>query len=70
MYEEAKSYHSLAPVTLPDGTANGDAIACVQPGGELGEGRIVYIASDLRRYPNREGLLDAVLGYIRQVALQ
>jgi hypothetical protein len=70
MYAEAESYEILARVTLPGGTANGDAIACVQPGGELGEGRIVYVASDLLRYPGREGLLDAVLGYVWKVALR
>ena len=69
VYPDAKSYQSLAPVTLPDGTENGDAIASVQPGGELGEGRIIYVASDLPAYPDREGLLDALLGYVRRVGL-
>ena len=63
LYPNASSYTALATVRLSDGTAHGDAIACVQPGGDLGEGRIIYVAGDLQRYPDREQLLDAILTY-------
>lgn len=64
LYPEAKSYQSLAHVTRPDGTDGGDVIACVQPGGRVGDGRVIYVASALLRYPNREQLLDAMLRYV------
>jgi hypothetical protein len=64
LYPDAKSYMALASAALPDGTPLGDAIAWVQPGGDLGEGRILYVAGDLLRYPDREGLLDALLGTV------
>jgi len=63
LYPNASSYTALATTRLPDGTIHGDAIACVQPGGDLGEGRIIYVAGDLQRYPNRVQLLDAILAY-------
>ena len=65
LYPNATRYVSLAPVTLADGTANGDALAAVQPGGELGNGWIVYLASDMLQYPNREALLDALLNWLK-----
>ena len=61
LYPGAKSYKALATVTLPDGDVNGDAIACVQPGGELGDGRIIYVAGDLLGHPERDRLFDAIL---------
>lgn|GEM_PF-2452459 len=64
MYESATSYTSLASVSLADGTHLGDAIAMVQPGGAMREGRIFYVTEDLLGYPDREGLLDAVLGCV------
>lgn len=64
-YPDAMRYIPLATVTRPDGSYNGEAIALVQPGGELGEGAILYVASDLTDYPDREGLLDAILGALQ-----
>jgi len=63
-YPDAAAYVPLATVSLPDGKLNGDAIAAVQPGGELGDGWVIYVAKDLLAYPSRERLLDAVLGWI------
>ncbi|MBI5833506.1 MAG: hypothetical protein HZB16_14500 [Armatimonadetes bacterium] len=64
-YPGAPRYVSLARVDLPDGTANGDALAAVQPGGDLGQGWIVYVAADLLQCPDRETLLDALLNWLR-----
>lgn len=61
VYPNAKSYHSLMKVFGPDGEYIGDAVAAVQPGGEFNDGTIVYLASGLTQYPDREGLLDQVL---------
>ena len=60
-YPQADTYHSLATVYTPDGAPLGDAVAEVQPGGTLGSGRILYVAGDLLQYPDRTGLLDALL---------
>lgn len=70
VYPDAASYESLCRVELPDGTYNGDAIAMVQPGGGLGDGRIVYVAADLAGYPDREALLNAALAYVHRLAEQ
>ncbi|MBN2451995.1 MAG: hypothetical protein JXR77_16535 [Lentisphaeria bacterium] len=64
LYPEALAYQSLGRVELPDGAIHGDAMALVQPGGPLGKGQILYLASDLLRHPEREGLLDAVLAFL------
>ena len=56
---------ALATVVYPDGQTGGDAIACVQPGGALGAGRIIYVASALLQHPDREQVLDSVLRYAR-----
>lgn len=61
VYPDAKSYRSLIKVIGPDGEYIGDAVAAVQPGGEFNDGTIIYLASGLTRYPDREGLLDQVL---------
>jgi hypothetical protein len=65
LYPQAKSYTALASVTRPDGTAGGDVIACVQPGGALGDGHIVYVASAMLSHPDRAQVLDAILRYVR-----
>ena len=67
LYPEAKSYRALASVTYADGEAGGDAIASVQPGGALGNGRIIYVASALLQHPDREKLLDSILRYVHDV---
>jgi hypothetical protein len=61
VYPDAKSYRSLIKVFGPDGDYIGDAVAAVQPGGEFNDGTIVYLATGLTRYPDRESLLDQVL---------
>lgn len=65
-YPDARSYRSLGRVVLPDGSHHGDAIAAVQPGGDLGSGRIIYVAGDLQKHPNREVLLDAILACVQR----
>lgn len=65
-YPDAKAYVPLATVTLPNGQPNGEAVAAVQPGGALGDGWVVYVARDLLGYPERERLLDAVLGWVKK----
>jgi hypothetical protein len=67
LYPKAKSYQSLARVALADGTDGGDAVACVQPGGALGSGRIVYVASAMLRHPDREKILDSILRYVHSI---
>jgi hypothetical protein len=64
LYPKAKSYQSLARVVRADGTDGGDAVASVQPGGTLGSGRIIYVASALLAHPKRERVLDAILRYV------
>ncbi len=64
LYPDASSYQALASVTNADGQIHGDAIACVQPGGALGNGRIMYVASALLQHPDREEVLESILSYV------
>jgi hypothetical protein len=64
LYPDAMSYQALASVTYADGQIGGDAIACVQPGGALGNGRIIYVASALLQHPDREQVLESILRYV------
>lgn len=61
VYPDAKSYRSLMKVSGPDGEYIGDAVAAVQPGGAFNDGTIVFLATGLNGYPDREALLDEVL---------
>jgi hypothetical protein len=61
LYPDARSYRSLMKVHGPDGTYIGDAVSVVQPGGAFHNGTVIYVANGLTRYPDREGLLNAVL---------
>jgi hypothetical protein len=64
MYPDARSYVTLARVESPAGEYLGDAIAGVEPGGDLGSGKILYVAGDLVNYPGRVALLDAILAAV------
>ena len=66
LYPDAMSYQALASVTHADGQFGGDAIASVQPGGELGTGRIIYVASALLEHPDREKVLESILHYVHE----
>ena len=66
LYPDAMSYQALASVTHADGQYGGDAIASVQPGGELGTGRIIYVASALLEHPDREKVLESILRYVHE----
>ncbi len=61
LYPEAKSYESLMQVVDAQGNVVGDAVALVQPGGKFGDGTVVYLASHMSLYPDRQGLLNALL---------
>ena len=67
LYPVAGSYETLASVSRADGQVGGDAIASVQPGGTLGDGRIIYVASALLQHPHREQIFDAILRYVHDV---
>ena len=60
-YKEAKAYTALASLTSADGNYLGDAIVLVRPKGKLEKGKIIYVASSLLNYSNRELLLDQIL---------
>lgn len=62
LYPAAVTYRALLPVTAgAPAEALGDAAALVGPGGELGQGRLLYVACDLQQHPQREQLLTQLL---------
>ena len=61
LYPQNKRYESLVQIVDEDGNKVGDAVALVQPGGDFGDGTVIYVAAGMAQYPDREGLLDHVL---------
>ncbi len=64
LYPSKVKYKSLATVSSSDGKELGDMIAVIGPGGQLGNGRIVYLASSLQEHPQKELILASLLEYV------
>jgi len=62
LYAPDVQYQALLPVIEPDTKVHvADAAAIIGPGGVLGSGRLVFLASDLLQHPQKEQILTAVL---------
>ena len=65
LYAAEVAYRSCAEIRNPAGDVVGDAVAVIGPGGELGSGRIVNVATDLQGYRRRAALLARILRIAR-----
>jgi hypothetical protein len=64
LYPNNVRYKSLVSVISAEGNELGDLIAVIGPGGNLDNGRIIYLASSMQEHPKKELLLASLLEYV------